>query len=344
MKMLNQNVYRSQGTKSLPVGTIVILTQNNEEELQRLLKHLSTAPLFKTDGAKVIIIDHYSFDKTFHIALEFQRLYPDKIIPMQKSPEKTGFEQLSPFLSNQHIEVIHLAEINKNDTYLPPSKWSQWTEKTMNQLHKTNSTPIDPKALIERLQQDQQMVYNELRQKLLEPLSNIHMQLEHASSPEAEEVQIINQMIRKLKQFINHFDPDLYTGTKLTPCITSLMDEFTNRTQINCLLKESGTMQPLDYYIGISIIKILQEFFAITEQQGQAAEVKIRVRWYKKRLVIQTQADGNEYRKENLNVEKLRFIEERILILGGTFKLNSEKLAITLSLPIAKSFGDQNAP
>ncbi|RBW70354.1 glycosyltransferase family 2 protein [Bacillus taeanensis] len=156
MKLIQQNIYRSQGSKSLPVGTIVIITQNNEEELQRLLHHLSSTPLFKAEGAKVIIVDHYSFDKTFNIALEFQRLYPDKIIPMQKSPEKTGFEQLNPFLSNQYIEVINLSEINKNNAHLPPNKWPSWTEKTINQIHKTNSTPIDPKALIERLQQDQQ--------------------------------------------------------------------------------------------------------------------------------------------------------------------------------------------
>lgn len=344
MKFFQSRKASFQGTKALPQGTIIIVTKNNQQELRDTMHHLTGHALFREEGGRILIVDHYSFDRTSEVAMEYANRYPHKISFFQKVPEKSVLDLVRPYTSSQYIDIINLDQIERHHAHMPPKKLPGWIERIRRSVGQVQSDGIDIPKLLERIERDRSMVYAVLRNSVLEPLTHLEMQLKSDDTigGDADSVQAVRKMINKINHVVKHFDPSQFIGDSLFPCITGMVEDFTNRTQINCEVKESGQEMRLQSYFGLSIVRILQEALDNIERHAQATKVEVNIRWSGGKVTLQVKDDGRGFQEGNTSGAGLRFIEERATLLNGSFRMKSKRMQGTmllLVLPVPKGKG-----
>ncbi|WP_139491376.1 hypothetical protein [Brevibacillus dissolubilis] len=335
----------SRGNKGLPIGTFIIVTKDNQEELRPIMQYLTQHAIFRVEGTNVVILDCYSYDKTVEVAETYVSRFPDKVRLLKKDPEKTIVECVLPYLSPEYVEIINLTQMFSERHHLPPDKFPGWVEKLSGTMQKHKSAPIDERKLVERLEEDRRIIFEELRNQAIEPLAHIEMRLGNAEEKmmSVDEIQhLVMKMQRRLSHLVTHFDPYRYVGDSLFPCMTSLVEEYSARTQITYHLKESGKERPLPHYFGLSIIRMVQEILDTIQQQAEANEVEIRLRWNSKRIYLQVRENGQRKNQSATTTRSSRFIDERAMILGGTYELkaSNSKTDHRITLPLPKETGD----
>lgn len=344
MKFFQSRKAIFQGNKALPQGTIIIVTKNNQQELRDTMHHLTLHPLFREEGGRILIVDHYSFDRTSEVAMEFVRQYPHKVSFFQKVPEKSVLDLVKPFTSNQYVDIINLDQIERHNAHMPPKKLPGWIERMRRSVSQVQTDGIDIPKLLERIERDRRMVYTVLRNAVLEPLTHLEMQFKSDESlgEDSDSMQAVRKMIGNINHVVKHFDPGQFVGDSLFPCITGMIEDFTNRTQVHCEVNESGQEMRLQSYFGLSIMRILQEALDNIERHAQANKVEVNIRWGTGKVTVQVKDDGRGFSEINTSGAGLRFIEERAILLNGQFRMKSKPTQGTmllLVLPVPKGKG-----
>jgi glucose-6-phosphate-specific signal transduction histidine kinase len=121
------------------------------------------------------------------------------------------------------------------------------------------------------------------------------------------------------------------------------LKDFTEKTQINTNLIEMGKeQQSLHHYFGLSIMRIIKHLLFILEKQGYTSQIDVKIRWRKSHLYLSIKA--NRSRKGiTLKANAVRFIDERVNLLGGRCKFsnrNLNKLECLIALPLYISKGE----
>jgi glycosyltransferase involved in cell wall biosynthesis len=322
--------------KELPHCSFVIITRNNEVELKNILHHLSTHPLFLSDFGNVIIVDFYSFDKTVEIAKQFQMNFPEKIRLIQKNPQKTFVEIIHPFASKQMVEFINLMEISRHN-HLPPNQYKKWVSKLMKKAGANTVNTVDNIKIIERMESEREYLYYTMKKTVIEPLTHIEMKLQDNAIDEASGLEVVSRVLEDMHTLIQHFDPSLFVGNTLFPNLSAIIEDFSKRSDLTVALSETGKEMKINKKVGISIVRMVQETLDLFEKQRNATEIEIKVRWGRKKLYVQLKDNSSKVFNRKQSQKSLRFIEERIQLLQGSFRLNvlhDNGIRILLAIPI----------
>jgi hypothetical protein len=315
---LRKKTFKSE--KNLPNSTFLILTKNNEEELQSILHHLTTHPLFLSEFGQVIVVDYYSFDKTAEVAKTFQTKNPEKIKFLQKNAQQSLIEMVHPFTSSQFIQLINLKEIKRHQQHLPAEYYQSWVEKMLVKAGVVSGNVIDNKKIIERLEKDREYFYHTIKKEIIEPLTHMEMRLKDNKEDE-NSLEVVKKVLGDIHLLLEHFDPAVFVDKTLFPNLSSVIEEFSSRSQITVSLSETGKEQRLDYITGISIMRVVREALYMIEKNRSASEIDFRIRWERKRLFIQIKDNSDKVFIRKLSQKSLSFMEERILLLNGEFRL-----------------------
>jgi len=352
MRFFKKRKQRYKGLKKLPFGVVIILTKNNQEELGPLLKHIVDHPLFEQERRQVIIIDQYSYDNTIEIAKDFVSKYPNKIHLTHKVPRKSVFTLMKPYLSDPLIEIIQLDKLYDDTDYIPPKEIPNWVEKVKGTLPRNKQERINAKQLIERMELDRANVYTSLRTNVLDSLTHIEMQLKeinqtNLTNSEIEDaIKLLEKTFTRFRAILSQFDPDLFKGKNLYANLSGYLMDFTERTQINCLITQTGIEKEIEPYIGISLMRMIHDILGFLKKYHMVTEVDIRIKWGIKNITIRIKEKSKIRHLRKIDQNDLFLIDERATILGGYFREKKRKRDsgsdFFITLPISPNKDDSH--
>lgn len=331
---LLSKVHIFRGKKTQPYQSTIILTRNNEQELRKLLEELSSDPMFLSGKGVILIIDHYSLDRTEETARKFIDKYPNQINWKKKNPLLTTTDYLHALLTEPLIQVINLKDWRKNELHAPIGLLNQKTGRVKWAFSKFRPIiEIHPKVIIDQLESHCKNLYGLIHENLLEPISIQRMKLETLKLKQGDELaapkQLIDRILLYLRTMMIRLDPERFYGDKLSPCIAVAINEFTERTQLSCTLLERGKEPQVDYFVGISVMRILEEILDLVANQHKKEDVRIRIRWSWNKIIIRFHCHFQK--KLTGEEQQLLVAEERVSYLNGKLRIvNNQNITILI--------------
>jgi glycosyltransferase involved in cell wall biosynthesis len=322
LKLSNLRKKTFEGKRKLPHCSFVIVTRNNEEELKQLLHHLGLHPLFKSEFGNVIIVDFYSFDKTIEVVKQYQKKYPKKIKLLQKNPQKTFIEMIHPFASNQMLQFINLIEINRHKHYLPPEHYRNWIEKMLKKAGLLSFDKVDYLKVVQRMENEREYIYHTIQKGIIEQLTHMEMKLKDSADENDASLEVVNRVLDELHGILQHFDPSVFVGNTLFSNLSAYIEDFSKKSQITISLSETGKEKKINQMTGISIIRMVQQAFDVIEKHRNATEIDVKIRWGIGKVYLQLKDNSKKMFHRKLSPKSLSFIEERLNMLNGNFRLN----------------------
>lgn len=340
LRHFSKKVLEFRGKKPLPDTTLVIITSNNADSLRYLLNELKNNPLYQSNRGQIIVVDYYSYDYTKETVHEYVGMFGKEIILKDKISDISISNTVHPYLSNQLVQVINLAEIQKANHYLPANKYNKWL-KNINIFSK-KTKKVDPLKIIEKMESDRSNVYHILKHSVIEPISNLQMVLSEMQNVDSAK-DLLNTLNNKLQDTLQHFDPSLYSQDTFALNVGGFLKDFTEKTQIDTNLIEVGEEQRVQYQFGLSVLRIIKHFFSIVEKSGTISNVDLKIRWRKEKLILSMKFNG--FRKGlTLKEHDCRFIDERANLLNGRCKFitnNPNKVECLITMPLYLEKGDK---
>jgi hypothetical protein len=326
-----------RGEKELPKSTLIIVSKNNKEELKYLLNYLKNMPLFKSESGQIIVIDYFSFDYSIETVSQFQSDFGNDIIVLQKNEGKNISQLIHPYITDQFVQFINLASIESDDRHLPTSKLSTWYAALLRSFSKKKNS-IDMKQIIQYMEKEREHLFEVMEKTAIEQLSNLQMVLKEDGKDE-QTIDALRKISLKLQNVMEHFDPTLYVKETLYSNMIGFVEDFTQRTQIEFIVKERGKEITLEPLIGISVMRIVKQLFDFIERQVHCEKVVLTIRWKQNSLWIYVKGNNIEMSQQSLNRNFLHAIEERTALLNGKMKFdmkNKQGFSFLLTLPLEK--------
>ena len=159
-----------------------------------------------------------------------------------------------------------------------------------------------------------------------------------ASAPLAKGIETLGEAISEVRRISRDLRPGVLDDLGLGPALKTLVEDFAERTGIDCAYETVVFRNRLDSEAKIALYRIAQEALTNIERHAQATHVAVDLRGHRKgaSLKITDNGSGFELRKRTPGLG-LRNMQERMEQLGGTFILeptHRDGTRITATVPL----------
>ncbi|HZG58205.1 hypothetical protein [Paenibacillus sp.] len=323
-----------------PTRPIVILvTKNHQDELQRYLIGLTSGDWFR-EGGEIYIWDLHSLDRTKAVAEKYTALYPNQIHWTSDSPELPYALWVGRFRDEPMVEVVNLPGMDARNGYLPPGWWKCWFERLRRKVRSERRKP-DPERIVDIVERERVRVYELVREHFLEPLAHVEMLHAHAEASASDLSQldrlreIYNKSAARMRTAALLLDPGVWRGGSLYHSVLSYCDGVTERTHLPCEVVERGAERRLPEHIGISLMRIVGEWFALVASSGGTQRVDVDIRWVRRGVVLRLKAHGGAW-EERRSAERLA-IAHRASMVEGAVRWSTDSVAVWVPCPVEEA-------
>ncbi len=284
--------------------------------------------------------------KMFYETLDaevFPQSYQNEIIT------KEGELKLISWSNTIHVD-------NSNKTYAITSIGEDITERKKAEK-KLRDSHYQLRSLAERLQmireEERAAVSREIHDDLGQVLTALKMDissLQNKSNVEPSELtdrtgkmlELVNSSIQTVKRIATELRPGILDDLGLFSAIEWLVEEFQNRTKINCQLDIEGEMDIIDDEISIAVFRIFQETITNITRHSNATQTIIKLFCSDKYLMLDVQDNGKGISAEELYGPRslgILGMRERVHILRGEFEVSGDPgkgTRVTVKIPLQK--------
>ncbi|EAX48034.1 histidine kinase [Thermosinus carboxydivorans Nor1] len=134
--------------------------------------------------------------------------------------------------------------------------------------------------------------------------------------------------LKETRKIIFDLRPMTLDDLGLVPTLRRVLDTLKERTGLITELKVLGEEKRLDSHVEIGIFRIIQEALTNVEKHAKATAVRVLIEFRPRLVAVVVEDDGQGFDGlENVGSESfgLMGMRERINILGGELKIDSEK-------------------
>ena len=132
---------------------------------------------------------------------------------------------------------------------------------------------------------------------------------------------------QQMRDFIFELRPMMLDDLGLIPTIKKYTSAIKEQSGIDIRLATTGTERRLESYLEVMIFRAVQELLSNTVVHSQASQVKIQVDLLDTEIRVAVEDNGLGFNTGGLEREQgmgLKVIQERVEMIGGTFKLDSQ--------------------
>lgn len=132
---------------------------------------------------------------------------------------------------------------------------------------------------------------------------------------------------RKIRDFIFELRPMTLDDLGLAPTLKRYVEVIKQQTAANITLSQTGTERRLISYEEVMIFRAVQELLNNALQYSQAEQIKVHLDMTDKEIKVGVTDDGVGFDLDLLSEGQgvgLKVIRERVALLGGEFKIDSE--------------------
>jgi signal transduction histidine kinase len=209
-----------------------------------------------------------------------------------------------------------------------------------NELKKSREELMDLSSHLQSVREDERTnvareVHDELGQILTGlqiDFSNMILELPQDKSKlikrSEKMTELIDQSIQTVQRISEELRPSLLDKLGIIPTIEWHVEEFQNRTGLNCEVTFNTDNVDLDKDPSITIFRILQETLTNVARHANATLVKITLKKENGCLILEIMDDGKGITKEDISSPKsfgILGMRERAHFVGGEFKINGTK-------------------
>jgi signal transduction histidine kinase len=154
--------------------------------------------------------------------------------------------------------------------------------------------------------------------------------------------ELVNSSIQTVKRISTELRPGILDDLGLFPAIEWQVEEFQNRTGINCQLDIEGEMHLIDDEVSIAVFRIFQETLTNITRHANATQTIIKLFCSDKYLTLEVQDNGKGISAEQLYGPRslgILGMRERVHILRGEFEISGEAskgTKVQVKIPLQK--------
>lgn len=267
--------------------------------------------------------------------------------------EITGFKGTTRWLEtnavpfrNANGEIVAILGVTRDIT---PNKENE------KKLHQLNIRLRELTAHLEDIREEERIkMAREIHDELGQQLTAIKMDVSWVQKQEGvkkdkvlqtklqETEGLLSNVINTVRQLAAELRPSMIDDLGLQDALQWQAQEFTRRYGIKCSFKTNNDRFVIESKTAIALFRIFQEALTNILRHAQAKSVESRLTILKDSLTLEVADDGIGIDKKKLSNKKtlgLLGMEERALMLNGTFKVTSEikkGTTITITVPVKK--------
>lgn len=188
----------------------------------------------------------------------------------------------------------------------------------------------------EALEQERKSIARELHDELGQLLTGLKMdlsvlKLQCSEQPKAMHViadmnAVVERTFEVIRSVATSLRPSVL-NIGLVPALEWLVEDFSLRWDIPCLLKMDGQEQTWDETRSTAIFRVVQESLTNIARHAQAQHVWVNLTFDPSRVKVTIQDDGVGFAPSDLQEPHgfgLLGMQERLLAIGGQFEINSQ--------------------
>ena len=140
-------------------------------------------------------------------------------------------------------------------------------------------------------------------------------------------IELVNSSIQTVKRISTELRPGILDDLGLFPAIEWQVEEFQNRTGINCQLEIEGEMNLSEDEVSIAVFRIFQETLTNITRHANATQTVIKLFCSDKYLTLEVRDNGKGISAEQLYGPRslgILGMRERVHILRGEFEISGE--------------------
>jgi signal transduction histidine kinase len=147
-------------------------------------------------------------------------------------------------------------------------------------------------------------------------------------------LDVVDGLIRRTRTMTFELHPPMLDDLGLAPTLHRFAQGFTASTGVQVEIGESGELQPMSSGTRASLFRAVKELVHNAAKHGGAKEVTVSILWQSSRLRIVVDDDGHGFalagapRDEKESTQNhglgLKWIQERLRVMGGSFYAESE--------------------
>jgi PAS domain S-box-containing protein len=198
------------------------------------------------------------------------------------------------------------------------------------------------RSLAERLQmireEERSAVSREIHDDLGQVLTALKMDissLQNKSNVEPSELtdrtdkmlELVNSSIQTVKRIATELRPGILDDLGLFSAVEWQVEEFQNRTKINCQLDLEGEIDLIDDEVSIAVFRIFQETLTNITRHSHATHTEVKILCSGNDLIMDVEDNGKGISIEELNSSMSLGIigmRERVNILRGEFEVSGD--------------------
>ena len=134
--------------------------------------------------------------------------------------------------------------------------------------------------------------------------------------------------VTQMRRISSELRPGVLDDLGLISAIEWYVEEFQNRTKIDCDLQLSEIQIEIGSELSTTVYRIVQESLTNVARHSEASMVKIELNSIKNKLLLKIEDNGIGFDNDIINYEKslgILGMEERVNILRGTFSISGTK-------------------
>lgn len=153
---------------------------------------------------------------------------------------------------------------------------------------------------------------------------------------------LVDTGIRAMRSIVSQLRPSGLDDLGLVAALESYIDEFQERTGIECSLQNKDEDLRLDQDSGMAVFRIVQEALNNVFKHAQASKVNVALRKTAKSIVLQIKDNGKGFLLDDSALEGsygLLGVRERAMMAGGLSRIRSEPgkgSRITVCIPYGR--------
>ncbi|MEH6811476.1 MAG: cache domain-containing protein [Motiliproteus sp.] len=177
-------------------------------------------------------------------------------------------------------------------------------------------------------------LHDGINQLMVSVKFRIELAMERLNKEDAEALDhlergrsVLNDAIQEVRRISHDLRPSVLDDLGLKPALNSLLDEFSERTGIRIQQQIQLDPQRLPEQIEITLYRVVQESLTNIEKHADASVINLNIYCLNKTVRLEISDNGSGFRSAQGNCIQgigLRTMRERVELLGGSFKLDSE--------------------
>lgn len=152
--------------------------------------------------------------------------------------------------------------------------------------------------------------------------------------PELEELKrSVKESLQEIRRIIFDLRPMLLDDLGLGPALRRYLEDFRDKTKIQCDLVITGKEERLDPVLEVAVFRLVQEALNNVKKHAAAHKVEVRIGYSPSYITVVVQDDGKGFDVSSLRLNTgtpgstsgfgLVGMKERVKLLSGTFEIQS---------------------